>query len=70
MLARVWQNPGESTAIWAELVSERKRRLGTLDDKGFVPMKNLAAANLEISKKQLAVWDAGARAWLRAADMA
>lgn len=67
MLARAWP-PGEATSIWVELVEQRKKELVSLDEGGYVTMSNLAAAQVSITKDHLAEWDAGARAWLEAAD--
>ena len=68
MLARIWDG-SEATSVWVEIVHERKQQL--LDAIGAT---NSAAATMiaqqEISRTQLAEWDASARSWLRTADMA
>ena len=68
MLARSW--PGPVTAsIWVELVAERKRELEKkINDSQLQGLLACAAAQQEISRAQLAAWDASARAWLRTAD--
>jgi hypothetical protein len=67
MLARVW-SPSEAASIWEELVTERKKELARSESSESLNLKNVVAAALSISKKQLSEWDASARAWLRAAD--
>jgi len=68
MLARAWSGP-EATAIWVELVASRKTELEKNSDRSQ-PHGLLAytIAQHEISRSQLAAWDASARAWLRSAD--
>jgi hypothetical protein len=68
MLARAWPGP-EATAIWVELVASRKSELETTSDPS--QLHGLIArtiAQQEVSRPQLAAWDASARAWLRSAD--
>lgn len=68
MLARSWPAP-VATSIWVELVAERKRELEkNIDDSQLQGILARAAAQQEISRDQLVVWDASARAWLRTAD--
>ncbi|KAI1361923.1 hypothetical protein F5Y08DRAFT_287402 [Xylaria arbuscula] len=68
LLARAW-TAYQSTSIWAQLVDERKKEIehlfteGSLDD-----YPTLTACRQEITREQLAEWDASARAWIRAAD--
>ncbi|KAF4956258.1 hypothetical protein FSARC_11657 [Fusarium sarcochroum] len=68
LLARAWTGP-EATSIWAQIVAERKKEIaasyedGTLND-----YPTLSAFRQEITRDQLAEWDASARAWVRAAD--
>jgi hypothetical protein len=64
MLARIW-SPQEATAIWAELVEERKKVLEHEQD-----LTALAARHVSVARDQLANWDASARAWLKTADSA
>lgn len=69
MLARVWSR-SEATAIWVELLAERQRELEEVDetDPLYEPSRDLA--RISITREQLREWDAGARAWLLAADEA
>lgn len=71
MLARMW-SPSEATSIWVEIVAERKRQIKEQSDDGVY--KTSLELQLiwrdEMSRKDLAEWDAGARAWLRIADEA
>lgn len=68
MLARVWTAP-EAISIWVELVAERKKEIARKVDKGEpINFSLAAAAAQDISRPQLAAWDASARAWLRTAD--
>jgi hypothetical protein len=69
MLARTW--PGlEAVAIWVEIVAERTRMIidNAQQDAYNIPMGALFAAQTGISRKELADWDASARAWLQVAD--
>lgn len=68
MLARMWTAP-EAVAIWVELVAERKRDIAhKVDEGGGVSFSLAAAVGQEITRPQLADWDASARAWLHTAD--
>ncbi|KAM3065054.1 hypothetical protein ACMFMG_006182 [Clarireedia jacksonii] len=67
MLARAWEAK-VATSIWVELVQERQKEIENQSS-----MNNIAgimAAQQEITREQLARWDASARAWLRSADEA
>jgi hypothetical protein len=64
MLARIW-SPQEATAIWAEIVEDRKKALDHKQD-----MSALAARHVNLTRDQLANWDSSARAWLKTADLA
>jgi hypothetical protein len=66
MLATMWSAP-EASAIWDELVQERKRELNRTTESGFSRIEDYAASQLAITKELLSEWDASARAWLRAA---
>jgi hypothetical protein len=70
MLARMWRSD-EATAIWVELVERRKQILkegcDSLEPRNWA---SLLASQQEISRKELAHWDASARAWLNRADEA
>ncbi|MDI1489455.1 MAG: hypothetical protein OHK93_008734 [Ramalina farinacea] len=66
LLARIWSGP-EATSLWVELVEHRRHEIQTecTNDEAA-----LCAAQQDISRSQLADWDASARAWLRTADEA
>lgn len=64
MLARIWSSQ-EAISIWAEILDSRKQELScTARD-----FSDLTAKDAEVTREQLAEWDASARAWLRAADV-
>ena len=68
MLARKWSS-SEATAIWVELVTERKKDIMDNSDPSQINcIAARAAAQQEISRAELAKWDASARAWLLSAD--
>lgn len=68
LLARMWDGP-EATAIWAEVVQKRKESVRSeMDEGNIMEMATLAAARQDITRAQLAEWDASARSWLRTAD--
>ncbi|KAF3025520.1 hypothetical protein E8E14_008809 [Neopestalotiopsis sp. 37M] len=69
MLARFW-NEAEATSVWVEMIEERRREIAAQFEQGrAVPFASTAAATQqEISREQIANWDASARAWLRTAD--
>lgn len=69
MLARAYHAP-KAISIWMELVAERTRRITLNFPQKEAPghsRLDLMAEN-NMSRSQLAEWDASARAWLRAAD--
>ncbi|KAG8530308.1 uncharacterized protein KY384_004810 [Bacidia gigantensis] len=67
MLAKLWL-PSEATSIWEEIVGTRKEQLSAVNANDPQNMFAAWAARLNISRQQLADWDASARAWLRAGD--
>jgi hypothetical protein len=68
MLARIWEGP-EATSIWVEATTRRKQEiLADFEENNIADIASLAAAQQELSRTQLAEWDASARAWLRTAD--
>jgi hypothetical protein len=72
MLARIFTGP-EATAIWVELVETQKEHLRkrSEEDMYFNPQDAARwAAQQEIPRKDLAEWDASARAWIQSADQA
>ncbi|KAF3760934.1 hypothetical protein M406DRAFT_296428, partial [Cryphonectria parasitica EP155] len=68
MLARLWSS-SEAISIWVELVDARKRRIAEQCD-GSEPshVVQMAAAQQEVTRKDLAEWDASARSWISFAD--
>lgn len=70
MLARLWP-AAEANAILSELVDGRKKQIRYLYD-GREPshIAPLAASQQEITHKELAEWDASARAWISIANKA
>jgi hypothetical protein len=69
MLARAWEAK-VATSIWAELVKERQKEVEDDSYTNSTSASGLLAAQQEITREQLALWDASARAWLRSADEA
>ncbi|KAH7171283.1 hypothetical protein EDB81DRAFT_194724 [Dactylonectria macrodidyma] len=68
MLARAW-DAKKATSIWAELVHERIAHVeAQLNMKKVVNPHTEMAIRQNISRADLAKWDASARAWLRRAD--
>ena len=68
MLARIWSGP-EATSIWVEIVKERRQEIAQrLEQTDTVDLRSLAAAKQDVTRQQLADWDASTRAWLLAAD--
>ncbi|KAF4451057.1 hypothetical protein F53441_5921 [Fusarium austroafricanum] len=65
LLARIWK-PHEATSLWVEIVDRRKQEIVVAS--GAVEAAALMASQQIISRQQLAVWDASARAWLQTAD--
>ncbi|KAH8799715.1 hypothetical protein F5884DRAFT_686581 [Xylogone sp. PMI_703] len=70
MLARIWPSD-KATSVWVELVNKRKAMIKA-EDNGLESQSwsSLMASQQTISRKELASWDASARAWLRRADEA
>ena len=67
MLARLWPS-SEAIAIWEQILDERKKELSNWDATETIPLNNLTTGQIEVSREELAGWDASARAWLLAAD--
>ncbi|BCS21457.1 uncharacterized protein APUU_21889S [Aspergillus puulaauensis] len=69
MLARIW-SPQEATAIWAELVDERRQEIKNQAMESDKASNFFAqqAALYETDWSNLQAWDASARAWLQVAD--
>lgn len=70
MLARIW-DAAEAISLWVEIVAERRAEIAARFESGDeMPfMQTAAAVQPEITREQLAKWDASARAWLRTADV-
>ncbi|KAF5980432.1 hypothetical protein FCOIX_4816 [Fusarium coicis] len=66
MLAELW-DASEATSIWAELVEERRKDIAHRLEQGEALHFGVAsaAAQQEITRDQLASWDASARAWIQ-----
>ncbi|KAH6662832.1 hypothetical protein B0J14DRAFT_282630 [Halenospora varia] len=70
MLARIW-SPDKATSVWVQIVAQRKVTIrSTNDGTQSHHLSTLLASQQTISRKELANWDASARAWLRRADEA
>ncbi len=69
LLARAWP-AAEATSVWVEMVKERREEIKSqFESEEAVPYSTMAAATqADISRSQLAEWDASVRAWLRTAD--
>lgn len=68
MLARAW-DAKKATSIWAELVHERVAHVqAQLNMNKVINPHTEMAIRQNISRADLAKWDASARAWLRRAD--
>ncbi|KAK2846313.1 hypothetical protein FQN49_005848 [Arthroderma sp. PD_2] len=70
LLARAWDSK-ESISLWVELVAERKRQIKTSVESNYpVSEASVVSSLQDISRHDLALWDASARSWLRSADQA
>ncbi|MCJ1387283.1 hypothetical protein MMC18_000124 [Xylographa bjoerkii] len=70
LLARAW-DAKEACSIWVELVKGRQKDIQESCERNcLVSDLSLLAALQDISRQDLAVWDASTRAWLRSADQA
>jgi hypothetical protein len=69
MLARLF-SPAEATALWEELIASRKKQLAQVVEADPINLALMSAAQVEVTRQQLASWDASARAWLAVADAA
>lgn len=68
MLAKAW-DAKPATAIWVELVAVRKKEIGiALEENHIVNELALVAAQQEITRAELAAWDACARSWNERAE--
>jgi hypothetical protein len=72
MLARMWNGP-EATSVWDELVTKRKEEIGEEAERAMYASKfdaEVCATKQELSREELARWDASARSWIESADKA
>ena len=70
LLARAWDTK-ESISIWVELVAARRREIvQAAQTNNLISESSCFAAQQEISRQDLALWDLSARSWLRSADEA
>ena len=70
LLARAW-DAKEAISIWVELVEHRRRAIGEeFRSNHAVSESSLNSVRQDISRDDLARWDASARAWLLSADQA
>jgi hypothetical protein len=72
MLARMWNAP-EAIAVWDELVTKRKEEISEEVERAVFPSKfdaDLCASAQELTRNELALWDASARSWIESADKA
>ena len=71
MLARQFDDAKIGVAILVELVTERQREIREAMENGhIVSISTMMAAQQDISREELAAFDASARSWLRSADEA
>jgi hypothetical protein len=72
MLSRIFTS-SEATSVWAEIVEKHKEHILKERDQDLYSERHdslVVAAKQEISRTDLANWDASARAWLQSADQA
>jgi hypothetical protein len=72
ILARAFSST-EATAIMVELVKSRRQEIeesSSLDDSQVRGFADRMASQVDITREQLALWDASARAWIQSADIA
>src|SRR5436190_12845437 len=68
--SRYW-NQSEATSIWVEIVAKRRAEIViACENNELAHLAALSAARQELTRSQLANWDASARAWLQTADEA
>ena len=70
LLARAW-DAKESISIWVELVAGRRNEIEkAFKENHLITESSLLSARQDITRQDLALWDASTRAWLRSADQA
>ena len=67
MLAHIWP-PSEATSIWSEIIEQRKHELASVDSNDPLRLSDIMMVRLEVTRDDLAKWNASARAWLDIAD--
>ncbi|KAK2012149.1 hypothetical protein LZ32DRAFT_678456 [Colletotrichum eremochloae] len=68
ILARAW-DAKTATSLWVELIRDRKAQVQSLLDSGkIVNPHTVIAIQQDVTRDDLAKWDASVRAWLRRAD--
>ena len=71
MLARQFKDAKESTALWVQVVLERIEEIRLLVEQNHViSATSVVAARQDISREELATFDASVRSWLCSADEA
>ncbi|KAK7943824.1 uncharacterized protein PG986_012937 [Apiospora aurea] len=73
MLARTFSDPAKAVSVWVELVHERKQEIMAYNTRPKLSMPEIAALNAsiqQVTREELRLWDASARAWLQTADSA
>jgi hypothetical protein len=69
MLARAWSGP-QATSIWVEIVEVRRQELSKQINDGIYSDYTQVglAASSDLTRNDLAQWDASTRSWLQVAD--
>jgi hypothetical protein len=73
MLARMFTIAPEAISIWVEIVKKQKETIQTQENSHLYSTEHRTttlASKQDISREDLANWDASARAWLQSADQA
>ncbi|KAK8085458.1 hypothetical protein PG997_006729 [Apiospora hydei] len=73
MLARTFSDPAKAVSVWVELVQERKHEIMAYNTHSTLSLAEFAALNAsiqQVTREELRLWDASARAWLQTADSA
>ncbi|KAK6854655.1 hypothetical protein PG995_009748 [Apiospora arundinis] len=73
MLARTFSDPAEAVSVWVELVDDRKKEIMASNAHSTLSIADIAALNAssqQVTREELRLWDASARAWLQTANFA
>ncbi|KAK8131119.1 hypothetical protein PG984_007557 [Apiospora sp. TS-2023a] len=73
MLARTFSDPAKAVSAWVELVDARKQEImahNTHSNLGMADIAALNASGQQVTREEIRLWDASARAWLQTADSA